>query len=74
MASDRAYEALAEVHTLSSGPKPMVTWATHEAIDVCREACGGHGYSAINRLALREDHDVWKTFEQEDDVWAQCFS
>jgi acyl-CoA oxidase len=44
----------------------MVSWATHEAIDVCREACGGHGYSAINQLAigeLREDHDVWKTFE-----------
>ena len=65
-------EALAEVHTLSSGLKPMVTWATHEAIDVCREACGGHGYSAINRLGeLREDHDVWKTFEGDNTVLLQ---
>lgn len=65
-------ESLSEVHTLSSGLKPMVTWATHEAIDVCREACGGHGYSAVNRLGgLREDHDVWKTFEGDNTVLLQ---
>ena len=64
--------ALAEVHTLSSGLKPVLTWATASALDVCREACGGHGYSAVNRLGeLRDDHDIWKTFEGDNTVLLQ---
>lgn len=68
--SDEA--ARAEVHALSSGLKPAITAATAAGLDVCREACGGHGYAAVNRLGeLRDDHDVWKTFEGDNTVLLQ---
>ena len=54
------------------GLKPVVTWATASALDICREACGGHGYAAVNRLGeLRDDHDIWKTFEGDNTVLLQ---
>ena len=43
--------ARAAVHALSSGLKPAITAATAAGLDVCREACGGHGYAAVNRRA-----------------------
>ena len=33
-----------ELHALSSAGKPLSTWTTRDAIQDCREACGGHGY------------------------------
>ncbi|KAG6453258.1 hypothetical protein O3G_MSEX008062 [Manduca sexta] len=33
-----------ELHALSSGAKPLLGWAARDAIQNCREACGGHGY------------------------------
>lgn len=33
-----------EMHALSSAAKPHCTWAVQQAIQDCREACGGHGY------------------------------
>lgn len=33
-----------EMHALSSAAKPYCTWTVQEAIQDCREACGGHGY------------------------------
>lgn len=34
----------AEMHALSSACKPVCTWAARDAIQDCRESCGGHGY------------------------------
>lgn len=33
-----------EIHALSSAGKPVVGWAARDAIQECRETCGGHGY------------------------------
>jgi hypothetical protein len=41
---------LPDVHATSAGLKAFCTWATHYGIDACRQACGGHGYSAYSRL------------------------
>lgn len=36
--------SLMEMHALSSAAKPYCTWTVQQAIQDCREACGGHGY------------------------------
>lgn len=33
-----------EIHAISSACKPVGAWTTRDAIQECREACGGHGY------------------------------
>lgn len=33
-----------EIHALSSATKPLCAWASRDAIQDCRESCGGHGY------------------------------
>uniref|UniRef100_A0A383WGP6 Acyl-coenzyme A oxidase n=1 Tax=Tetradesmus obliquus TaxID=3088 RepID=A0A383WGP6_TETOB len=61
-----------EVHSLSAGLKAYTTAFTQDALSVCREACGGHGYAAINRLGqLRSDHDIFQTFEGDNTVLLQ---
>lgn len=41
---------MAETHASSSGLKALTTIEAAEAIEVCRRACGGHGYSAASGL------------------------
>jgi len=68
----RAPALVEEVHALSAGLKARVTSFTAESLSTCREACGGHGYAAVNRLgALRSDHDIFQTFEGDNTVLLQ---
>ncbi|GAB4821751.1 hypothetical protein N2152v2_008797 [Parachlorella kessleri] len=63
---------VADVHSLSAGLKAYTTTYVNQALSVCRECCGGHGYAAVNRLgALRSDHDIFQTFEGDNTVLLQ---
>jgi acyl-CoA oxidase len=62
----RALEAQA------AGTKALGTWHATETIQTCREACGGAGYLAENRLStLKADTDVFTTFEGDNTVLMQ---
>lgn len=65
-------QVIADVHVLSAGLKAYVTSYTAKSLSVCREACGGHGYAAVNRFGtLRNDHDIFQTFEGDNTVLLQ---
>ena len=48
-------QARREVESRSAGIKGLATWHATATIQTCREACGGAGYLAANRLTRRED-------------------
>jgi acyl-CoA oxidase len=65
-------QLVGDVHALSAGIKAYVTSYTAKSLSVCREACGGHGYAAVNRFGtLRNDHDIFQTFEGDNTVLLQ---
>ncbi|KAG6401185.1 hypothetical protein SASPL_138033 [Salvia splendens] len=65
-------ELVGDVHVLSAGLKAYVTSYTAKSLSTCREACGGHGYAAVNRFgSLRNDHDIFQTFEGDNTVLLQ---
>src|SRR5690606_16384142 len=52
--------------------KPLATWHALDTLQTAREACGGAGYMAENRLVgLRADLDVYVTFEGDNTVLLQ---
>nr|XP_023675785.1 peroxisomal acyl-coenzyme A oxidase 1 isoform X1 [Paramormyrops kingsleyae] len=51
------FSELPELHALSAGLKAFTTWAANGGIEVCRMACGGHGYSRCSSLP-----DIYVTF------------
>src|SRR5690625_7664154 len=61
-----------DLETLAAALKPMATWHALDTLQVAREACGGAGYMAENRLVgLRQDLDVYATFEGDNTVLLQ---
>ncbi|MBV8929532.1 MAG: acyl-CoA dehydrogenase family protein, partial [Mycobacteriaceae bacterium] len=61
-----------ELESRAAGLKAANTWHATRAIQECREACGGAGYLAENRLiGLRGDTDVFTTFEGDNHVLTQ---
>ncbi|MGY1805767.1 acyl-CoA dehydrogenase [Blastococcus sp. SYSU D00669] len=61
-----------ELESRAAGLKAANTWHATRTIQMCREACGGAGYLAENRLpALKADTDVFTTFEGDNTVLLQ---
>ncbi|GAB5521093.1 MAG: acyl-CoA dehydrogenase [Rhodothermales bacterium] len=67
--ANRTPDTAEEVETMASAFKAMATWHTTNALQECREACGGQGYLAVNRFAeLKADSDIFTTFEGDNTV------
>jgi acyl-CoA oxidase len=66
---------LADLHNTSAGLKAFTTWLTTDGIEQCRQACGGHGYSAYSGLGpLFNDFVVNCTWEGDNTVLTQQVS
>ncbi|PIN93876.1 hypothetical protein AB205_0163330, partial [Aquarana catesbeiana] len=44
------FNSLAELHAIASGLKGFATETCSNGVEVCRKACGGHGYSLFSGL------------------------
>jgi acyl-CoA oxidase len=61
-----------ELEARAAGIKAVSTAHATATIQTCREACGGAGYLAVNRLPmLKADTDVFTTFEGDNTVLLQ---
>lgn len=70
--ADDSEENRALLETRAAGFKADSTWMALDVIQECREACGGAGFMAENRLVgLRADLDVYATFEGDNTVLLQ---
>jgi acyl-CoA oxidase len=65
----RSGPALEDVEAEANALKAFATWTTTRTLQEVREACGGQGYLAENRIArLKADTDVFTTFEGDNTV------
>src|SRR3954471_7675920 len=61
-----------KLEAFAAGIKATSTWHATDAIQTCREACGGAGYLDKNRFAaLKADTDVFTTFEGDNTILLQ---
>ncbi|KAK5644685.1 hypothetical protein RI129_005985 [Pyrocoelia pectoralis] len=61
-----------EMHVILSAAKPLTTWSCQEAIQECREACGGHGFLKASGFGyLRNTNDARVTYEGDNNVLLQ---
>ena len=65
-------ESREDLETMAAALKPTSTWRALNVIQESREACGGAGFMAENRMTgLRADMDVYVTFEGDNTVLLQ---
>ncbi|WP_333812202.1 acyl-CoA dehydrogenase [Timonella senegalensis] len=65
-------ESREDLETLAAALKPVSTWRALHTLQTAREACGGAGFMAENRLVqLRQDMDIYVTFEGDNTVLLQ---
>eukprot|EP00887_Chlorella_sp_A99_P007225 scaffold2.g7225.t1 len=65
-------DAAREIHVQSSGLKAAATWHRLNTLQQCREACGGMGVLAANRIGpMANDSNVDVTFEGDNTVMMQ---
>lgn len=63
---------LNDCHATSAGLKAFCSWAVRDGINICRDSCGGLGYSRYNRLArLITDFAVQTTWDGDNVILAQ---
>lgn len=68
----RTEDDIREIESLAAGLKSYTTWFSTHCLQSCREACGGKGYLAENRIAdLKADTDIFTTFEGDNTVLMQ---
>jgi len=61
-----------DLETMAAALKPLSTWHALDTLQEAREACGGSGFLTENRLtSLRQDLDIWVTFEGDNNVLLQ---
>ncbi|GAA1316822.1 acyl-CoA dehydrogenase [Leucobacter albus] len=61
-----------DLETLAAGLKSLSTWAALDTLQEAREACGGAGFIAKNRITgLRADLDIYVTFEGDNTILLQ---
>ncbi len=61
-----------DLETLAAALKPLSTWAALDTLQEAREATGGAGFIAKNRLTgWRADLDIYVTFEGDNNVLLQ---
>lgn len=61
-----------EIQVMAAGLKAYSSWFARDALQDCRESCGGAGYMAVNRLGgLRADCDALITFQGDNTVLMQ---
>ncbi|ORE14203.1 acyl-CoA oxidase [Rhizopus microsporus] len=66
---EKVLEMLKETHATSAGLKAFCTWNCLSTIEACRQACGGHGYSAYTGLAgMYQDFAVQCTWEGDNTI------
>jgi acyl-CoA oxidase len=57
---------------MAAGLKPACTWHRVRTLQECREACGGMGFHAANRIGvLKTDSDIDVTWEGDNSVLLQ---
>ena len=72
MYASRTPATMKDVHAVCAGLKSVTTWHKSDTLQVCRECCGGQGFSSHNKIGvMKSDSDVEQTYEGDNAVLLQ---